>query len=90
MFWANRPNAYIKRTADWEKYPNGRWGNAKSPYGTLKDHQLMRRHTSSEKRTEQAKAAWGQVTSVADVSAVFVNYAAGMHILTSPYDSLVT
>lgn len=38
----------------------------------------MRRHTSNEKRLEKAKAAWGaELASVADVSAVFVNYAAG-------------
>ncbi len=69
----------MTRTADWDNYPNGRWGNARSPaYGTLSDYQFMRRHTSSEKRAEKAKAAWGtSLNSLQDVCAVFVKYTAG-------------
>jgi methylenetetrahydrofolate reductase (NADPH) len=34
VFWANRPKSYIKRTATWDDYPNGRFGNKDSPaYG---------------------------------------------------------
>lgn len=24
--WANRPKSYVKRTEDWDEFPNGRWG----------------------------------------------------------------
>ena len=24
--WANRPKSYMKRTEDWDEFPNGRWG----------------------------------------------------------------
>ena len=79
IFWSNRPRAYVTRTADWDSYPSGRWGNAKSPaYGTLSDYQFMRRHTGSEKRAEKAKAAWGtSLSSLQDVIAVFVKYTSG-------------
>ena len=79
IFWSNRPRAYVTRTADWDSYPSGRWGNAKSPaYGTLSDYQFMRRHTGSEKRAEKAKAAWGtSLNSLQDVVAVFVKYTSG-------------
>lgn len=79
IFWSNRPRAYIKRTADWDSYPSGRWGNAASPaYGTLSDYQFMRRHTGSEKRAEKAKAAWGtSLTSLQDVYEVFTKYTSG-------------
>lgn len=26
IFWANRPKSYLKRTKEWEDYPQGRWG----------------------------------------------------------------
>lgn len=79
IFWANRPKSYINRTSDWDKYPQGRWGNAKSPaYGTLNDYQFMRRHTSSSKRAEKAKQCWGaSLAKVDDVGKVFVKYAKG-------------
>lgn len=38
---ANRPRSYLQRTADWDKFPAGRWGNISSPaYGTLNDYQV--------------------------------------------------
>lgn len=36
--WANRPKSYVRRTEDWDEYPNGRWGDATSPaFGELSD-----------------------------------------------------
>jgi methylenetetrahydrofolate reductase (NADPH) len=36
IFWANRMRTYILRTEGWDDYPNGRWGDARSPaYGDL-------------------------------------------------------
>jgi methylenetetrahydrofolate reductase (NADPH) len=29
--WANRPKSYIKRTITWDEFPNGRWGDNRSP-----------------------------------------------------------
>eukprot|EP01062_Namystynia_karyoxenos_P064876 TRINITY_DN5802_c1_g1_i2.p1 TRINITY_DN5802_c1_g1~~TRINITY_DN5802_c1_g1_i2.p1 ORF type:complete len:683 (+),score=211.03 TRINITY_DN5802_c1_g1_i2:132-2180(+) len=35
-FWANRPKSYIARTSDWDDFPNGRWGDSRSPaFGDL-------------------------------------------------------
>ncbi len=28
IYWSNRPKAYIKRTADWDAFPSGRWAAA--------------------------------------------------------------
>merc|ERR1719387_1020623 len=34
IFWANRPGSYIRRTATWDDFPNGRFGDRASPaYG---------------------------------------------------------
>lgn len=36
IFWANRTKSYISRTENWDEYPNGRFGDARSPaYGEL-------------------------------------------------------
>lgn len=36
IFWANRVQSYLSRTSDWDEFPNGRWGDSRSPaYGDL-------------------------------------------------------
>jgi methylenetetrahydrofolate reductase (NADPH) len=31
IFWRNRNRSYIARTQEWDEFPNGRWGDARSP-----------------------------------------------------------
>eukprot|EP01087_Luapelamoeba_hula_P018139 TRINITY_DN580_c0_g1_i1.p1 TRINITY_DN580_c0_g1~~TRINITY_DN580_c0_g1_i1.p1 ORF type:complete len:584 (-),score=100.59 TRINITY_DN580_c0_g1_i1:78-1829(-) len=39
IFWSNRPRSYMARTSSWDDFPNGRWGDARSPaYGDLSEH----------------------------------------------------
>ena len=41
IFWANRQSSYAVRTKEWEEYPNGRWGDLRSPaYGDLSEYYL--------------------------------------------------
>ena len=36
IFWANRTKSYLSRTENWDEYPNGRYGDARSPaYGEI-------------------------------------------------------
>ena len=36
IFWANRTKSYLARTENWDEYPNGRFGDSRSPaYGEL-------------------------------------------------------
>lgn len=76
IHWSNRPRSYHHRTADWDRFPSGRWGDSASPaYGTLAGYPFMRRHGKSDARRERALAAWGRSpTSVADVRDVFVRH----------------
>ena len=30
-FWQHRKYSYISRTATWDEFPNGRWGDSRSP-----------------------------------------------------------
>lgn len=89
IFWANRPRSYLSRTADWDSFPSGRWGDARSPaYGTLSDYQFMRRHTSSAARRERALSAWGDAPAdVDDVTRVFTRYWQG-EISVLPWSEL--
>jgi len=42
IFWSNRPKSYLVRTSSWDEFPNGRWGNSKSPaFGELSDYHLL-------------------------------------------------
>jgi len=41
IFWNNRPRSYIARTGSWDEFPNGRWGDHRSPaFGDLSDYHL--------------------------------------------------
>lgn len=73
IFWANRPKSYLDRTATWDDFPNGRWGNAASPaYGELDDHHLLNARTGT--LAERAKMWGSNPTTPRDVYVVFANY----------------
>ena len=41
IFWKQREASYLSRTATWDEFPNGRWGDNRSPaYGELTDYYL--------------------------------------------------
>src|ERR1700744_3437845 len=36
IFWKNRIKSYVNRTEAWDEFPNGRWGDSRSPaFGEL-------------------------------------------------------
>lgn len=47
IFWANRPKSYLQRTATWDEFPNGRWGDSRSPaFGELTDYHVTSLHVT--------------------------------------------
>jgi len=76
IFWANRPQSYVSRTAHWDEFPNGRWGDRTSPaFGDLSSYHMTKLNavTASERR-----AAWGhELRGVQDVCDAFVRYVRG-------------
>ncbi|KAL2654165.1 hypothetical protein R1flu_022293 [Riccia fluitans] len=82
IFWANRPKSYITRTTQWNEYPQGRWGDSRSPaYGTLNNYQFLRRRTRNKKMAKE----WAKsLISVDDVIEKFVKYCKG-EISTIPW-----
>jgi methylenetetrahydrofolate reductase (NADPH) len=70
IFWKNRNKAYVKRTQDWDEFPNGRWGDARSPaFGHLDTYGVGLRGTN-----EQNIKLWGSPESVRDVTHIFLKF----------------
>lgn len=76
IYWANRPRSYMARTLHWDEFPNGRWGDSRSPaFGELTDYHLGELHMVDE---EDRKSEWGgELKCAADVEAVFVRFVEG-------------
>jgi len=73
IFWRNRNASYIARTQDWDEFPNGRWGDSRSPaYGELDAYNLGLKGTSEQNRTK-----WGQPATLRDVASLFTRYMEG-------------
>lgn len=70
IFWRNRNKSYVLRTQDWDEFPNGRWGDSRSPaFGELDAYGIGLTGTNEENRKK-----WGEPTSINDISSMFVKY----------------
>ncbi|KAJ3364015.1 hypothetical protein GGF32_002789 [Allomyces javanicus] len=75
IFWRHRPRSYVQRTAawDWDEFPNGRWGDARSPaYGELDGWGASIKHSNAD-----CLKLWGHPTTPRDLARVFVKYCRG-------------
>lgn len=70
IYWRNRNKSYVLRTQDWDEFPNGRWGDSRSPaFGELDTYGIRLPGSS-----EQNRAKWGEPRAVRDVANLFVEY----------------
>lgn len=73
IFWKNRKHSYVTRTQDWDEFPNGRWGDSRSPaYGALETYGVLLRQSSSK-----AIDLWGKPESISDFGDLIVRYLTG-------------
>jgi methylenetetrahydrofolate reductase (NADPH) len=73
IFWKNRNKSYVVRTQDWDEFPNGRWGDSRSPaFGELDAYGIGLKGSN-----EQNVKLWGTPTSLRDISSLFVRYLQG-------------
>lgn len=84
IFWKNNHKSYLSKTWYWDEFPNGVWGDSRSPaFGNLTDHfvSFCKEYISvkdSAKKLKQLKKMWGEsLASLEDVSKVFINYIEG-------------
>ena len=70
IFWRNHHKSYVIRTQDWDEFPNGRWGDSRSPaFGELDAYGIGLKGTN-----EQNIQVWGQPRSIRDIAQLFVRY----------------
>ncbi|KAH9992975.1 methylenetetrahydrofolate reduct [Russula compacta] len=70
IFWANRTKSYLSRTENWDEYPNGRFGDSRSPaYGELDGYGVSLKQTK-----EDALKFWGHPTTFKEVTDLFQKF----------------
>ncbi|KAI1638689.1 methylenetetrahydrofolate reductase 1 [Biscogniauxia mediterranea] len=70
IFWRNRGKSYVSRTQDWDEFPNGRWGDSRSPaFGELDAYGIGLTGTNESNRKK-----WGEPKTVKDIANLFVRY----------------
>ena len=73
IFWRNRNRSYVARTQDWDEFPNGRWGDSRSPaFGELDSYGIGLKGTN-----EHNRKLWGEPKTVKEISDLFVGYMEG-------------
>ncbi|KAK5399377.1 methylenetetrahydrofolate reductase (NAD(P)H) met13 [Exophiala xenobiotica] len=73
IFWRNRNTSYIARTADWDEFPNGRWGDSRSPaFGELDAYGISLKGTN-----EGNIKLWNKPKTLREVSELFVRFLSG-------------
>lgn len=71
IFWQNRKYSYILRTSGWDEFPNGRWGDSRSPaFGDidLSATELLRQSP------KKAYELWGCPQLLAELADIIVQY----------------
>ncbi|KAK6088758.1 methylenetetrahydrofolate reductase 1 [Seiridium cupressi] len=69
-FWRNRGKSYVARTQEWDEFPNGRWGDSRSPaFGELDAYGIGLTGTNEANRKK-----WGEPKSIKDIANLFVRY----------------
>lgn len=70
IFWKNRNKTYVARTQDWDEFPNGRWGDSRSPaFGELDAYGIGLKGTN-----EQYIKLWGKPETLRDVANIFIRF----------------
>ncbi|KXL45398.1 hypothetical protein M433DRAFT_67192 [Acidomyces richmondensis BFW] len=73
IFWRNRNRSYVARTQDWDEFPNGRWGDSRSPaFGSLDAYGIGLKGTN-----EHNREVWGEPKTLQDIADLFVGYMRG-------------
>lgn len=78
IFWSNRPKSYMARTTSWDDFPNGRWGDSRSPsFGNLNEYYVIRQGLGLKAAKEDIREMYGEPRQPEDVFAVFAGFCQG-------------
>ncbi|CCE83153.1 Piso0_003725 [Millerozyma farinosa CBS 7064] len=74
IFWQKRKYTYISRTATWDEFPNGRWGDSRSPaFGDIDLFATDLLRQSPKKAFD----LWGCPQDLKDFSEIIISYLKG-------------
>ncbi|PVV01430.1 hypothetical protein BB560_002114 [Smittium megazygosporum] len=72
IFWHNNVDSYILRTDSWDEFPNGRWGDSRSPaFGELDFNKFW------IYPNKKVYSLWGIPKTELDIHDVFIKYCKG-------------
>jgi methylenetetrahydrofolate reductase (NADPH) len=76
IYWSNRPTSYLQRTSSWDEFPNGRWGDSRSPaFGDfLGDYHLTGEEIPKEKKM---KSLGKEHKNIQSIYQVFIDFLEG-------------
>ena len=78
IFWSNRPRSYVARTMGWDDFPNGRWGDSRSPtYSASNSYYLFYRGSKEAAIQQRRRKSWGTPETTEDISSVFTAFCKG-------------
>lgn len=81
IFWKYNSKSYLSKTWFWDEYPNGIWGDSRSPaFGNITEHfvSFCKDYIKESKKFKQLKKIWGEtIKSLEDIQEVFINYING-------------
>ncbi|EGF79873.1 hypothetical protein BATDEDRAFT_16794 [Batrachochytrium dendrobatidis JAM81] len=73
IFWRNRTKSYIMRTDGWDEFPNGRWGDSRSPaYGDIDGYGIRLKYSA-----EDCLTFWNHPETLGDIYGLFEKYCMG-------------
>ncbi|KAJ3028244.1 UNVERIFIED_CONTAM: hypothetical protein HDU68_002112 [Siphonaria sp. JEL0065] len=73
IFWRNRTRSYILRTESWDDFPNGRWGDSRSPaYGEIDGYGI-----SLKTSKDESLKIWGSPKTHTDIYKLFSEFCKG-------------
>jgi len=73
IFWKHRNASYVQRTQDWDEFPNGRWGDSRSPaFGEVDTYGIGLRGSNQSNRK-----LYGEPKAIHDIANTFVRYMNG-------------
>jgi len=77
IYWSNRAKSYLSRTEVWDEYPNGRWGDSRSPaFGDLSDYHIFIHQPKYAKK--DLKKLWGENPKTPEeIGSIFVSFLEG-------------
>lgn len=85
IFWANRHKSYLARTSSWDEFPNGRWGDSRSPaFGDLDGYGISLKFSAAE-----CREMWNDPQSLEDIRDLFVRFCNG-EIKALPWSEMPT